>query len=53
MKPKVNIMIAFALAIVFATAASHVIAAGDGSGTVYTGDVIQRSESTRLNSSHT
>ena len=41
MKPKANSMIAFALAIVFATAASHVIAAGDGSGTVYTGDVIQ------------
>ena len=40
MKPKANSMIAFSLAIVFATAASHVIAAGDGSGTVYTGDVI-------------
>ena len=41
MKPKANSLIAFAFAIVFATAASHVIAAGDGSGTVYTGDVIQ------------
>jgi predicted deacylase len=41
MKPKANSIIAFSLAIVFATAASHVIAAGDGSGTVYTGDVIQ------------
>lgn len=41
MKPKINSMIAFSLAIVFATAASQVIAAGDGSGTVYTGDVIQ------------
>ncbi len=41
MKPKANSLIAFALAIVLATAASHVVAAGDGSGTVYTGDVIQ------------
>jgi len=43
MKPKVNSMIAFALAIVFATAAPPVIAAGDGSGKANPGAVTESS----------
>ena len=43
MKPNVNSMIAFALAIVFATAAPPVIAAGDGSGKANPGAVTEPS----------
>jgi len=43
MKPNVNSMIAFALAIVFATAAPPVIAAGDGSGKANPGTVTESS----------